>query len=171
MELRDATADDRDGIAHLHADSWRRSYRGAYSGAFLDGPVVADRLAVWADRLSHSRTGEYTFVAEHDNEVVGFTHTILNADPRWGALLDNIHVKYDFRRQGLGARLFARSAEALVQRGCSTGLYLWVLEQNHAAQAFYEARGGIRVERALAGPFPGGGHAYSLRYAWKDLSQ
>ena len=35
------------------------------------------------------------------------------------------------------------------------GLYLWVLEQNTAAQAFYEARGGIRVAAWTRAP-PGG---------------
>jgi hypothetical protein len=28
---------------NLHADSWRRHYRGAYADAFLDGDVLADR--------------------------------------------------------------------------------------------------------------------------------
>ncbi len=53
----------------------------------------------------------------------------------------------------------------------SAGLYLWVLEQNTAAQAFYRAQGGSCVERELAGPFPGGGYAFSFRYAWPDLPQ
>jgi hypothetical protein len=48
------------------------------------------------------------------------------------------------------------------------GLYLTVLEQNTAAQAYYDARGGIVVERKIAGPFPGGGMAPVLTYAWPD---
>ena len=36
-----------------------------------------------------------------------------------------------------------------------TGLYLWVLEQNAGARAFYEARGGRCVGRDLVSP-PGG---------------
>jgi hypothetical protein len=52
-------------------------------------------------------------------------------------------------------------------------LYLWVLEQNTAAQAFYEAKGGRCVERGLAPP-PGGdpdrlvGAPRRLRYIWPD---
>ena len=49
-------------------------------------------------------------------------------------------------------------------------MYLSVLEQNKAAQAFYDAQGGICVERRLAGPFPGGGTAFVLIYAWPDPS-
>ena len=49
--LRPAAGADAGRIAALHADSWRRHYRGAYSDAFLDGEVDADRLAVWTQRL------------------------------------------------------------------------------------------------------------------------
>jgi len=170
MEYRAATAHDAEAIAGLHAESWRRHYRGAYLDSFLDGDVVADRLAVWTGRLAQSGVGQCTIVAELDGVVVGFAHTILDDDARWGALLDNLHVVHDLKRQGVGARLMAETAHELVQRRPSSGLYLWVLEQNTDAQAFYIARGGICVGRELAGPFPGGGRAPALRYAWPDPS-
>lgn len=50
LRLRLANPSDAETIAALHADSWRRHYRGAYSDAFLDGDVISDRLAVWADQ-------------------------------------------------------------------------------------------------------------------------
>ncbi|MGO9559572.1 MAG: hypothetical protein ACLPQS_09625 [Acidimicrobiales bacterium] len=48
---------------------------------------------------------------------------------------------------------------------------LWVLAQNTAAQSFYDARGGTRVETTIRGPFPGGGKAVGHRYFWPDPSQ
>jgi hypothetical protein len=45
-------------------------------------------------------------------------------------------------------------------------LYLWVLGQNAAGQAFYEARGGSCVERRSRQPNPG----VALRYVWPDPS-
>lgn len=61
----------------------------------------------------------------------------------------------------------------VAERGllASTGLYLSVLEQNEAAQAFYDARGGTPVVRKIAGPFPGGGNAAVILYAWPDPSK
>jgi ribosomal protein S18 acetylase RimI-like enzyme len=115
VEYREATANDAEAIAELHAESWRRHYRGAY--------------------------------------------------------LDNLHVRHDLKRHGIGARLMAETVRAVARRRPSTGLYLWVLEQNTAAQAFYGAQGGSCVQRELAGPFPGGGYAFSFRYAWPDLSK
>ncbi len=52
-------------------------------------------------------------------------------------------------------------------------MYLWVQEQNVAAQMFYEAMGGQRVERDFV-TAPGGdptrlnGNPTKLRYAWTD---
>ena len=40
LRFRPADADDAAAVAGLHADSWRRHYRGAFSDAFLDGDVV-----------------------------------------------------------------------------------------------------------------------------------
>jgi ribosomal protein S18 acetylase RimI-like enzyme len=171
VEYREATAADAKAIADLHADSWRRHYRGALLDSYLDGDVVAERMAVWTGRLARAAPDAYTVVADLDGAVAGFAHTVLDADPTWGALLDNLHVGYDFKRQGIGARLLAETARAVVLRRPSAGLYLWVLEQNTAAQAFYRARGGVRVERELAGPFPGGGRAHAFRYVWSDPAE
>jgi len=169
MLYRNATARDTRAVAALHAESWRQNYRGAFSDSFLDGDVLADRTAVWTDRLTKPAAQQITIVAEHEDEVVGFAHTILDDDPRWGALLDNLHVAAGVKRKGIGGQLMGRSAAAILERAPTTGLYLWVLEQNTSAQAFYAALGGVCVERGLSAP-PGGGRPARLRYVWSDPS-
>jgi len=168
METRLATAGDVDAIAQLHADSWRRNYRGAYLDSYLDGDVVTERIAVWTERIAHPVVSSRTVVAEHDGTVVGFVHTVFDEDAQWGALLDNLHVAHDRKGGGVGTALTAESARSVLERDPPTGLYLWVLEQNEPAQAFYRARGGIEAGRELRGPFPGGGTAYALRMVWRD---
>jgi len=171
-QFRLAAPADAKAVANLHADSWRRHYRGAYSDAFLDGDVVADRLAVWTDRLREPDPRRCTILAE-DGSLVGFANTLFDDDPTWGALLDNLHVADGHRRRGIASRLLALTAEAVIARPERTGLYLWVLEQNVDAQAFYDARGGRCVGRRLASP-PGGiasrltGSPAKLRYAWPE---
>jgi len=170
LHFRLAGAADAEAIANLHADSWRRHYRGAYSDAFLDGDVFADRLAFWTDRLREPDRRRCTILAE-DGSLVGFANTVFDDDPRWGALLDNLHVADGHHRRGIGSRLLALTAEAILERPHRTGLYLWALEQNVDAQAFYRAHGGRCVERAPAAP-PGGiasrltGSPTKLRYVW-----
>jgi len=167
---REASVQDVEAIAALHADRWRRNYRGAYSDSFLDKDVFADRLAVWTDRLQRvDRSNECTIVAQCDGAILGFAHTILNADQHWGALLDNLHVRHDLKGGGIGTRLMAETARAVLEGAPSSGLFLWVLEGNKAAQAFYQARGatcaGSKTSEA-----PGGGTIIALRYVWPDPS-
>jgi ribosomal protein S18 acetylase RimI-like enzyme len=171
LGYRAATAGDVEAVAGLHADSWRRTYRGAYSDAFLDGDVFADRLRVWSGRLDAPGADHFTIVAERAGSVVGFAHTILDSHPELGALLENLHVSNDLKGQGVGTRLLAESADSLIERRPASGLFLSVLEQNTAAQAFYDARGGTLVARRIGGPFPGGGTAPVFVYSWPDPSR
>ncbi|GAA2294676.1 hypothetical protein GCM10010234_40380 [Streptomyces hawaiiensis] len=174
LRFRAAGACDAENMAQLHADSWRRHYRGAYSDAFLDGDVVADRRLVWSSRLSDP-SGSATVVAEDETGLVGFVHVVLDEDGRWGSLIDNLHVVRRRRRTGLGTALISRAAQAVVERASGSALYLWVLEQNTAAQEFYAALGGTCVEKAPVSP-PGGvrsrlaGSPAKLRFTWPDAS-
>jgi ribosomal protein S18 acetylase RimI-like enzyme len=176
VRFRLARASDAGSIAELHADSWRRHYRGAYSDAYLDGDVMMDRHRVWQQRLTDRHASTCTIVADDASRIVGFAHTIIDEDARWGSLLDNLHVAHSHMRQGIGSRLLALTAEEVAARRLGSGLYLWVLEQNVAAQAFYRDRGGRCVERAHVAP-PGGdrsrldGSPVKLRYAWPHPGQ
>jgi len=101
-----ATSADAPAIAALHAASWQAHYRGAYSDEFLDGDVVADRIAVWTGRLSTPRADTITLVADTGGGIAGFAHTILDEDPRWGALLEDLHVAGAAHRRGFGRLRF-----------------------------------------------------------------
>jgi GNAT superfamily N-acetyltransferase len=175
VSYRVATVSDAKDIAALHAESWRRNYRGAYSDVFLDGDVFDDRRAVWRSRLQEADGGSLTIVAESGDGLLGFAHTIFDDDPVYGALIDNLHVTHVRQRGGIGSTLLSAAATAVLERDGSNKLYLWVLEQNVDAQAFYEACGAVRVEAAGILP-PGGiasrlrGSPRKLRYAWHDAS-
>jgi RimJ/RimL family protein N-acetyltransferase len=172
IRFRQAGSGDAAAVAQLHAESWRRHYRGAYSDSFLDGDVVADRLAVWTERLREPDPRRCTILAE-DGGLAGFANTFFDDDPTWGALVDNLHVADGHRRRGIGSRLLALTADAVLARPEPTGLYLWVLEQNRDARRFYEACGGKCVEPQPV-PAPGGiasrlaGSPMGLRYAWRQ---
>ena len=74
---------------------------------------------------------------------------------------------------GVGTRLLGLTAQAVLAARPGSGLYLWVLERNAGARAFYEARGGTCVESVEVLP-PGGdparlkGKPRGLRYTWPD---
>lgn len=166
MDFRSATAGDIEAIATLHAESWRRHYRGAYRDEFLDGEVYSDRRSVWTERLSAPSAESVTLVAD-DGAVEGFVYVVVDDDPTWGSLIDNLHVSHSSKRRGIGRELMARAAAESLTKASSRRIYLWVLEQNHNAQAFYQAVGGEysgREEHTAQG----GGIIVGLRYAWPD---
>jgi ribosomal protein S18 acetylase RimI-like enzyme len=173
--LRGASADDAVEVARLHADSWRRHYRGAFSDIFLDGDLEADRLAAWTERL-RSQDSTFTLLAEQGGSLVGFVHVELDADPVWGALVDNLHVTHDAQGRGIGTRLLVAAARGVAERRLASAMHLWVLEQNTRAQAFYLACGGQFEERAPVPP-PGGdprnlvGQPYGIRIVWGDSAR
>jgi hypothetical protein len=172
LRFRAAGPGDAPAVAALHAGSWQRHYRGAFAGAFLDNDVDGYLLPLWTGRLANPDPRARTILAEIDGTVVGLAHTILGEHPRWGAFLDNLHVVYGLKRQGLGTRLLALTGQEVADWSPSSGLYLWVLEQNSDARAFYAARGAACVERAEVSPLGGdparlNGKPIRLRYAWR----
>ena len=175
LRFRSAGAADAEQVAYLHADSWRRHYRGAYADSFLDGDIDTDRRSVWSARLA-APTATATILAEYDGRLAGFVHVEFDKDPRWGSLVDNLHVDYRQRRTGIGTQLLARAARAVADDAAGNAMYLWVLEQNTDAQHFYRAVGGSSVGTAAVPP-PGGdptrlnGTPKCLRMAWPDASQ
>ena len=177
LRFRAAGPGDAPSVAALHADSWQRHYRGAYSDAFLDDEVPGFLLDLWTRRMAAPEPRDRTILAELGQDgqatLVGLAHTILDDNPTWGALLDNLHVRHGVKRQGVGTRLLSLTAEMVVAGRPGSGLYLWVLEQNANARAFYDARGGRCVDSREVMP-PGGdparlnGRPRGLRYTWPD---
>lgn len=176
LRYRASCPGDAQAIAALHVDSWQRHYRGAFSDAFLDHDAAGYLLPLWTARLATPDPQARTIVAERDGTVVGLAHAILGHDRTWGAFLDNLHVTYWLKRQRIGTRLLALTAQAVLDASPSSGLYLWVLEQNSDARAFYTTRGAVCVDRFPVPP-PGGdparlnGKPITLTYAWHDPSQ
>jgi GNAT superfamily N-acetyltransferase len=173
LKFRTAGRGDAQAIAALHADSWQRHYRGAFSDAFLDDEAPGFLADQWTRRLAEPDPRDRTILAELDGAVAGLAHTVLDHSESWGALLDNLHVAYGLKRQGIGTRLLAMTARTVLRERPSSGLHLWVLEQNAGARAFYAALDGASVEHVAAGA-PGGNAAWlngrpmCFRIAWRD---
>ena len=74
MKYRDAAFSDADDIALLHTLSWQNAYRGLFSDEFLERDAIADRKAVWRQRLAEPVPGQFVMVAE---EAVSYTHLTL----------------------------------------------------------------------------------------------
>jgi ribosomal protein S18 acetylase RimI-like enzyme len=169
--IRPATAADAAAIAAIHVASWRSAYVNILSQDYLNGPIEADRLAVWSERFRDLSPAQLVDVAcNAAGAPFGFVCAYRDEDPRWGSLIDNLHVVPDARSHGVGEKLLRGMAGRLAASGPDSGLHLWVFEANAAALRFYRRMGGEVVERDHA-HMPEAGGKPVLRVHWQTLAE
>ena len=165
--IRPATGRDADVIARLHARSWRATYRGLLSDAFLDRDVDEERHRTWRDRFDTLTPDAFgAFIAEDESGAIGFAALLLHSPPT-RVLLDNLHVVPDRQRCGIGQRLMAVAARWTLDAAPGGPLYLWVLEANTGARQFYHALGGTECG-IEAQQMPDGSTLVAVRCQWDE---
>jgi len=141
MNIRPATAGDEEGIAVAHVRAWQAAYRGIVSDVFLDGLNAAERATRWAEVLRDPNCK--LLVAMKDDRVLGFVSFGKSreeqAAPRDGEVW-TMYVDPTSWRQGVGQALMREALSAL-ERGGYAAVWVWVLQANSQAIAFYESCG------------------------------
>jgi len=165
--LREAGFPDYKAIAQLHADSWKKNYRGILSDEFLDHRVDEDRLNVWHQRLKAPDINQHTVVAMLNNTIAGFCCAFLNEDAVYGTLIDNLHVDSTLQKSGIGRKLLADAARWVHEKADDPKMYLWVYHSNTNARNFYE-RLGASLSEVVDKLNEDGSGALSCRYTWKN---
>jgi GNAT superfamily N-acetyltransferase len=161
------SARDADAVGLLQAESWRASYRGIMPDGFLDSSAIEHRQSAWRQRLSIDTNRRWLLKAHDQNgELVGFACVELDAEPEWGALLDNLHVRPDRKGKGIGRRLFDAAREWSFEQLGHRAIHLWVIEANLEGQQFYNRVGGTVAERKVT-DVVGVVTVPALRYTWK----
>ncbi len=167
FSFRSAVKSDFKAIAMLHAKSWQQNYRGTFSDHFLDHEVLDERLEVWKNRLENPRGNQFIDLVEIDNAFVAFICGYVDDHPKYGTLIDNLHVDSKFIGQGIGEKLMRDTAIFLKEKN-KLSMYLWVLASNASAIRFYERIGGIAAE--TVNDFDIGDRAITkTRYHWPNL--
>ena len=147
VSIRDAVEADVEGIARVHVQAWRESYKDFLSPEALAGMSVEERMQMWQGAFAHPNPKARLLVAEGaDGEIVGFARgaPVRPKEPDLLATNTEIFAIYlldKVKRQGIGRRLMAGVFDHLAAQGFrSAGL--WVLRENLPARRFYEALGG-----------------------------
>jgi ribosomal protein S18 acetylase RimI-like enzyme len=148
MDIREAHLDDLANIVELHAQSWRDNYHSVLSADYLKNKVFAEREAVWTTRLTKPQHNQLVLVAEIEGAFCGFVCVLGANHPKFGTIIDNLHIKVDSKGQGTGSRLLAAVASWAIANYSQYDLYLEVLACNSNAIGFYEAKGGKNVKTA-----------------------
>ena len=164
--LVEASRGDAREIAALHAGSWQSAYRGLVPDEYLAGPVVDERLRFWETRMAVPHEARLVLTAVHDGVMVGFTCVLRDADPAWGPLLDNLHVRPGYKGIGIGWDLFTASRDWSRRAAPGRPMHLWVIEGNREARRFYDRQRGEVVDRQVTELTPGI-FVPALRYVWR----
>ena len=134
--LRPATVDDVEPLTRMHLAAWRESY-----GHLLPEEFFTFREATMNSRIEWQRealAGSYRPVLAHDADgsLVGIASAGQSRDED-GPCDVELQMIYTLRRvHGLGV------GQALVDTVIgNSAAYLWVLEDNPRAQAFYRKNG------------------------------
>lgn len=165
IEYRQAQLSDAEGVALLHARSWRENFRGEFTDAFLDGDLPGERLRVWHQRLANPPPNQFVQLALDGTNLLGFVCAYGGHDPAWGSLIDNLHVAASFKASGIGSSLMNQAGAWLASVYADLGVYLLVLESNSRARRFYERLGAKNAE-VFTTETHGGAQVRSCRYTW-----
>jgi GNAT superfamily N-acetyltransferase len=166
--IRLATVEDARAIARVHVDSWRTTYSGLLSEAYLRSLSYEDRSARWARILRCSQRDEFVYVAlGADGQIVGFASGGPERSRRtiYKGELYALYLLKHAQRSGLGRQLVLTVADHLIKQSTSTML-VWVLATNPAC-AFYRRMGGKYVRSKME--FIGEEMLREQAFGWKNL--
>jgi GNAT superfamily N-acetyltransferase len=167
VEIRAAYPSDAAGIARVHVDSWRTTYRGIVPHDFLAALSYEQRERMWRGILSPASGSSFVYVAEDPGgQIVGFASggPARDPDPDYSGELYAVYLLQDQQRHGLGRRLIGALVQQLIQAGM-TSLLVWVLADN-PARKFYEALGGQYVYDKWVSI--GDARLVEVAYGWRD---
>jgi GNAT superfamily N-acetyltransferase len=166
--IRKACSADAVGIARVHVDSWRTTYRGIVPDDYLARLSYERRTNIWMQILSDPESRELHYVAEDQSgQIVGIASggPERTSDPVYTGELYGIYLLEEHQRKGLGRQLVRAVVGRLAEVGIRSML-VWVLADN-TSRGFYEALGGQLVRR---GQREIGGVVFgTVAYGWSDM--
>src|SRR5215831_15393858 len=165
ITIRAARPGDARGIALLDIETWRATYAGVLSAAYLVGLSERRREAGWRSVILREPR-DVRVAVDPSGEILGFASCGQNRGDRFftGEVF-TLYVAPDWQNRGIGRRLLIALFRRLVAAGRHSAI-LWVLSDN-PARFFYERLGAQQVSRrSLA---VGGSNIGATAYGWRDL--
>jgi ribosomal protein S18 acetylase RimI-like enzyme len=159
---------DAEDLARVHVASWRETYRGLLSDAFLARMSEPGFSRRFRRDLADHKLGVMLAAADRYG-LVGYAQGGPSRRRVAGeAEIATLYVLRQAQGHGLGAQLMRQTARALAAQG-ATSLLISVLRDNLRARGFYEHLGG-EPEAPRREPGPGGQLLYEVAYAWPDIT-
>lgn len=142
IRIEQALEQDIEGIAYVHTESWKTTYRGLISDEFLN-PITQERgIKQWSGVFSSFAKDDRIAVAKEGERVVGFAHggACRETELGYGGELYSIYILKEYQRMGLGQQLMGDIMNHLCAINYKS-MMAWVLEGNPSLE-FYLRMGG-----------------------------
>ncbi|WP_389362417.1 GNAT family N-acetyltransferase [Cytobacillus spartinae] len=168
MNVRKANRKDAKGIAHVHVQSWRETYKGIINQDYLDSLDEDKRYHMWKESLE-TNGDQPLFVAENDaGEIIGFASFGKERTKKFeiDGELYAIYILAEFKGKKVGTKLFLAGVQELLRQDIKS-LLVWVIS-NNPSKRFYESFNPIKVkeeEFRIAGE-----ELIEVAYSWNDLN-
>ena len=143
LEVRDGRVDDADAVASIHVRSWQAAYRGLIDQEVLDALSIPERAANWRRIIAEPLpTGLGIHVAVRDGQILGWASFGSGRDDDGAAdgEVYGIYADPEAWSTGVGHALLTAAEKRIAEAG-HTRAYLWVLDGNDRADAFYARQG------------------------------
>ncbi|WP_255723302.1 GNAT family N-acetyltransferase [Sporosarcina sp. ACRSL] len=166
VKIRVAVMNDAEGIARVHVDSWRTTYKGIVSESVLQNLSYEQRAENWRRGIGKNAL----YVAEDENgKIIGFATGGKERTGNYEAdgELYAIYLLQEAQGQGIGKKLTQLIAQSLKEQGF-TSMLVWVLEQN-PSKMFYESLGGQPIAEAMIDI--GGEEFKEIAYYWGNIEE
>ncbi|WP_010093867.1 GNAT family N-acetyltransferase [Ornithinibacillus scapharcae] len=168
MQIRRAEISDAPGIAIVHVDSWRTTYKGIIPDEFLNNLSYEQRTELWKDNIA--REDNYVLIAENnEGQIIGFADAWKresNIVEKSGDLT-SIYLLEEYQGQGIG-KLLLRELFFHFKQLDYEKVFVEVLEENKT-RYFYEYYGANLVKTI---PIKIGGKILNeLIYEWNNVDE
>lgn len=140
MNIRPAAVGDAEGIAKVHVDCWRTTYKGIVPDAYLKRMTYEKRTKAWIQNIE--RPDNFVVVAENERgKIIGFadgskreTNTVENSGD-----LTSIYILEEEQGKGIGKKLTGKIFSHIKKIEYNS-VFVEVLEDN-PSRFFYEKMG------------------------------
>ncbi|GKV55857.1 acetyltransferase [Sporosarcina sp. NCCP-2222] len=162
--IRKAQQGDAEGIATVHVDSWRTTYKGIVPDSYLESLSYEERAEMWNRAIG----GNPLYVAEDENgKIVGFATGGKERSGKYADYTGELYAIYlleEAQGKNIGSELVRAISKELDQMGI-TSMLVWVLDKNPSKQ-FYERLGGEVIDSTTI--TISGEELLEIAYGWKD---
>jgi GNAT superfamily N-acetyltransferase len=179
INIRHAHIDDCPALGKIIVSATQEAFRGRVPDRCLNWLTPEESAVNWAKNFTNDQSlepGDYLFVAETENELIGLAMLSeitpdygyeTSISSRYSHELLSMQVAPLWQRQGVGRRLVSRVADELAKQNVTRLLVRALVDNPNVA--FYERLGAVRVGSR---PYEWEGYeTEEILFGWEDISR